>query len=122
MRTVLAHIITGGLLLCSAPVLAQPQAAIAQPASAGVINVNSATPDQLQYLPGIGEARARAIVELRQRRPFARVEDLLAVRGIGRATLRRLRPYLAIRGDTTLTRPVRAAPEPTTPRPTSPRR
>jgi competence protein ComEA len=72
----------------------------------GVVNINTATPEQLGLLPGIGETKARAIVEHRQRRPFARVDDLVAVRGIGRATLRRLRPYLAVRGETTLSRPV----------------
>lgn len=76
------------------------------PAAEGVVNINTATADQLGLLPGIGETKARAIVEHRQRRPFARVDDLVAVRGIGRATLRRLRPYLAVRGETTLSRPV----------------
>lgn len=87
----------------------------AVPAAAeGVVNVNTATPDQLGLLPGIGETKARAIVEFRQRRPFARVDDLVSVRGIGRATLRRLRPYLTVRGETTLTRAVAGArPAPT---------
>jgi competence protein ComEA len=72
----------------------------------GVVNINTATPEQLGLLSGIGATKARAIVEHRQRRPFARVDDLVAVRGIGRATLRRLRPYLVVRGETTLSRPV----------------
>jgi len=42
-------------------------------------------------LPGIGPVLARRIVE---GRPYARVEDLLKVKGIGPATLERLRPYL----------------------------
>src|SRR5687768_11411464 len=75
-------------------------------AAEGTVNLNTATAAQLQLLPGIGESRARAIIEVRQRRPFARVDDVVGVRGIGRATLRRLRPYLAVRGETTLTRPV----------------
>ncbi len=84
-------------------------------AAEGVVNINTATADQLGLLPGIGETKARAIVEHRQRRPFARVDDLVAVRGIGRATLRRLRPYLAVRGETTLSRPVANPRPPATP-------
>lgn len=81
--------------------------------AAGVVNINAASAEQLGLLPGIGASKARAIMEYRQRHPFARVDDLVGVRGIGRATLRRLRPYLAVRGDTTLTRPV-ASPRPNT--------
>lgn len=76
------------------------------PPAEGVVNINTATAEQLGLLPGIGETKARTIVEHRQRRPFARVDDLVAVRGIGRATLRRLRPYLVVRGETTLSRQV----------------
>jgi competence protein ComEA len=69
----------------------------------GVVNVNTATAEQLSLLPGIGDARAREIVAARQRQGgFKRVEDLLAVKGIGEASLAKLRPYLALQGETTL--------------------
>jgi len=72
-------------------------------AAAGVVNINTASEDELERLPGIGPSKARAIVELRQRMGrFQRVEDILRVRGIGRATFRRLRPMLTIQGQTTL--------------------
>ena len=77
-----------------------------QTAAEGVVNLNTATVQQLAFLPGVGPAKAEAIVRTRQRRPFANVNQIVRVRGIGRATLRRLRPYLTVRGDTTLTRPV----------------
>ena len=61
------------------------------------IDLNAATAAMLVKLPGIGPARARAIIELRQRiGRFRRVSQLLRVRGIGRATLRRLIPHLLI--------------------------
>jgi competence protein ComEA len=93
-------------------VSAQPRAARAaaaqtatNPASdEGVVNVNAATADELMRLPGIGPAKAAAILALRARlsgQRFARVEDLLRVRGIGRATLRKLRPLMALTGATT---------------------
>ena len=75
------------------------------PALSGVVNVNTATPDQLQLLPGVGESRARAIVALRKERgAFEKVEDLLAVKGIGESMLARMRPFVAVTGKTTARR------------------
>ncbi|MEK7291822.1 MAG: helix-hairpin-helix domain-containing protein [Actinomycetota bacterium] len=52
------------------------------------VDLNSATEQQLDTLPGVGPSTARAIVDYRvQHGPFARVEDLLNVRGIGPAKL-----------------------------------
>lgn len=60
--------------------------------------LNTATVDDLRRLPGIGEKRANAIVALRSRLGgrFHAIEDLLKVKGIGRATLRRLRPLVRL--------------------------
>ncbi len=62
------------------------------------VYLNTATVDDLRRLPGIGEKRANAIVALRSRLGgrFRAVEDLLKVKGIGRATLRRLRPLVRL--------------------------
>lgn len=69
----------------------------------GVVNLNTANAEQLSQLPGIGEARAQAIVGLRkQQGSFKTVEELLAVKGIGDKALTRLRPFLALEGKTTL--------------------
>lgn len=73
------------------------------PASEGVVNINTGTQEELERLPGVGPARAEAIVRLRTRvQRFGRVEDLTRVRGIGRATLRHMRPFLTLTGPTTL--------------------
>jgi len=80
---------------------AQPPAAT--PTPSGVVNINTAGETELGLLPGIGPSKAAAIITYRQRgRRFRRVEDLLRVRGIGRATFRRLRPMLTVDGPTTL--------------------
>jgi len=72
-------------------------------APTGVVNVNTASVEQLTRLPGVGESRARAIVALREQRgAFRNVEDLRAVRGIGDANLAKLRPFLTLKGRTTL--------------------
>jgi competence protein ComEA len=72
----------------------------------GVVNIQTATSDQLQLLPGVGPSKAQAIVAFREHRAFRRIEDIMRVRGIGRATFRRLRPMITVDGPTTLDAPV----------------
>lgn len=97
IRALLSALALGLVLLTtSAPTLAAAKLS-------GVVNVNTASPEQLSLLPGIGEARAREIVAARAKQGgFKRVEDLLAVKGIGEASLAKLRPYVALQGETTL--------------------
>lgn len=65
--------------------------------AAGPVVLNEADEDGLRTLPGIGPKRAQAILALRARiGRFHRVEDLLRVKGIGRATLKRLRPLVRV--------------------------
>jgi len=53
-------------------------------ASGGLVNINTATAEQLQSLPGVGEATAAAIIQDRgQNGPFSSCEDLMRVSGIG---------------------------------------
>ena len=49
----------------------------------GRIDINSASAAELAKLPGIGPSKAQAIVEFREKEPFAKSEDLLKVKGIG---------------------------------------
>lgn len=61
------------------------------------LDVNLASAAELERLPGVGQALAARIVEARARDgPFASVDDLRRVRGVGGSTLERLRPRLAI--------------------------
>ncbi len=63
----------------------------------GKVILNTATPEQLQRLPGVGEKRARKIVALRERLGrFRRATDLLRVRGIGVKSLRKMLPHLVL--------------------------
>jgi comEA protein len=64
---------------------------------ANQVDLNSATADELQQVPGIGPATAKSIINFREKSgPFRRVEDLLAIRGISRQALQRLRPYITV--------------------------
>lgn len=73
-------------------------------AAGPVVNVNDATPEELAYLPGIGPAKAADIVASR---PYVSVEDLDRARGIGPATVEKLRPHVVLEGETTATEPIR---------------
>jgi competence protein ComEA len=68
----------------------------------GVVNLNTASVDQLMALPGVGPALAARIVEFRQKRRFDETKHLLRVRGIGKSTFAKLAPMLAVSGTTTL--------------------
>jgi len=61
------------------------------------INLNTATIAQLETLPGIGPNTAKAIVDFRSHSGrFQRVEDLLAIKGISKSKLEKLRPYVTV--------------------------
>jgi competence protein ComEA len=62
-----------------------------------LVDINQATVVDLDRLPGVGPSTARAIVDHRTRNgPFASVDDLLAVRGIGPAKLAELRALVRV--------------------------
>ena len=60
-----------------------------------IIDLNTAAPEDLERLPGIGPAKADAIAAYRtEHGPFRTVDQLMEVSGIGEATLEALRPYI----------------------------
>ncbi|GIO58627.1 hypothetical protein J43TS9_02010 [Paenibacillus cineris] len=61
------------------------------------VNVNTAGLTELTDLPGIGEAKAKAILEYRnQHGPFKSVADLDKVKGIGPKMLEKMKPYIQL--------------------------
>lgn len=70
----------------------------AEGAAPAPVNVNSATLHELERLPGVGPATARAILEYRTSRGyFSSVEDLLSVKGIGPKKLEGMRRSVTLR-------------------------
>src|SRR5271168_2689450 len=64
---------------------------------AAPVNLNTATSEQLQQVPGIGPSMADKILQMRKSYgAFKSVDDLLAVRGIGPKRLDKMRKYLVV--------------------------
>jgi competence protein ComEA len=84
------------------PVPAGPQAGgspgtSGSDAGGGLVDINRASADQLDELPGVGPATAEAIIAHRdQHGPFGSVDELIDVRGIGEAKLEQLRDLVTV--------------------------
>ena len=62
-----------------------------------LVNINSATAEELDSLPGVGPSTAAAIVEDRDANgPFSSVEDLMRVSGIGEKKFAKLRDHICV--------------------------
>jgi len=68
----------------------------------GVVNINTATADQLKMLPGIDDKLARNIIDYRDSNgPFKSTDDLLNVSGMTKEKFNKISQNLALEGDTT---------------------
>lgn len=66
-------------------------------AEGGIVNINTASAEELDTLPGIGPAMAKRIIEYRETEgSFSAVEDIKKVRGIGEAKFQKLRDRICI--------------------------
>lgn len=78
------------------PTVAVTRAATATPAST-LVNINTATAAELEMLPHIGPAMAQRIIAYREAHgPFARIEDIQNVEGIGETRYQELAPLITV--------------------------
>lgn len=83
--------------LTHTPPPSQDPPARALPTEGEKININSALASEFQRIEGIGERKARSIVEDREANgPFRSVDDLDRVKGIGKATVDKFRPFVTV--------------------------
>lgn len=74
-----------------------PNSGDAAGASGGLVNINTADADGLCKLPGVGEGRAKAIIEYREKQGgFQKKEDIMQVSGIGEKMYARMEEYLTV--------------------------
>jgi len=67
-------------------------------AAGGLVDINRATADALDALPGIGPATAAKIIEARAKQPFRTVEELVSRKVLGQAVLAKIRSLLTVGG------------------------
>jgi competence protein ComEA len=74
-----------------------PTTGVTPGAPSGLVNVNTATAEELETLPGIGEVLAATIIQYREEHgPFTSVDQLVDVSGIGEVTLEELRDLVTV--------------------------
>jgi competence protein ComEA len=95
------------LLLLGMLALLSPAARAEKVQLEGVVNLNTASPEELRLIPGVGPARVRNILAYRRAHPFRTVDELARIKGIGRKTVRHWRLHLAVGGPSTAQKVVR---------------
>jgi competence protein ComEA len=94
-----AMVISG--LLLSQPLFAK------QSIGSVVVNINTASLEELCLLPGIGHEKAKAIVDYRAKHPFQKVDELLRIKGIKPKLVEKIRANIVTTGATTAKPPQR---------------
>ena len=76
---------------------AEASSASGDSTSTGLVNINTATAEELDALPGVGPSTAAAIIEERESGgPFSSVEDLMRVSGIGEKKFAKIRDHICV--------------------------
>lgn len=100
LRLVATALVIALLALSSTACVKLPHRALARasqiaPVASSPININTASAEELEKLPGIGRALAARIISFREEYgPFRRAEHLIMVRGIGDRRFRQMRPFI----------------------------
>lgn len=61
-----------------------------------LVNINTATIDELQTIKGVGESKAKSIIEYRKENKFTKIEDIKNVSGIGDSLFEKIKDYITI--------------------------
>ena len=82
-------------------------------ASAGVVNINTASASEIAMLPRVGVKAAQRVVDYRtEHGAFTKATDLMQVKGFGEKTFERLSNYITLDGKTTLSAKIRSPRKP----------
>ena len=104
MRSLILALAMAALVLAPAAAQASQKTKAAKPAASSAapsspVNLNTATQQQLESLPGIGPRAAERILEYRQKNgSFKKIEELMNVKGIGEKSFLKLKPLITVSG------------------------
>ncbi len=85
------------VMLAAPPVEAQTPRANEPASAAAKVDLNTATGEELESLPGVGPRTAELIIQYREQHDgFEKIEELMNVRGIGETTFLRLRSLITV--------------------------
>jgi competence protein ComEA len=73
----------------------------------GKVNLNTASAAELEVVPGIGPATSARILAYRKVRPFGQRNHIMRIKGVGKKTFAKIKDYLIVEGETTLTKMVK---------------
>lgn len=74
----------------------QPTPQVAGETTTGKININTASLEQLDTLPGIGPVYAQRIIDYRKKKSFSSLEEILEIQGIGEKTFAKFKDLITI--------------------------
>ena len=60
----------------------------------GIININTASLEEIQTLPSIGLTKAKSIVDYREENQFEKIDDIKNVKGIGNSLFEKIKDYI----------------------------
>ena len=97
MRTIIRAMFVAILVMLPVAAVAQTEKPQAAAAAKTPVNLNTATIDQLETLPGVGRSTAERILEYRQKNGgFKKIEDLMNIKGIGEKSFLKLKPLVVV--------------------------
>ena len=97
MNLALALLVCLSLALTPLSALAQKSAASGKAAATDKVNLNSATLEQLQTLPGVGPSVAKRILEHRTKNgKFNKIDEIINVKGIGEKKFQKMKDRLVV--------------------------
>ncbi|MFV8750896.1 ComEA family DNA-binding protein [Nannocystaceae bacterium ST9] len=92
------------LALAAPPADEDESSEVAKPVEGleGQVNINTASQAELELLPGIGPSIAGKMISYRNEQKFEQLNHVMRIKGIGKKTYAKIKPYLKLEGESNL--------------------